>query len=241
MKSAMPLAGKFDAELLHRLSANRWFGSLPLSVRISMLEACSRLRLGPGEMLFRQGDEVAPGTGALYCLVRGRLKVSSLREDGKEAVLSVLEAGNWFGEIGLIDQQPRPHYGTALGPIELLSLPRSAFDALMKESAFSEAMCRLLAARLRLVYGLVEDATLRSTSARVARRLLLLARTEAAASAGSPVVLTVSQEGLSMMLGISRQTLSKELKALSMHGAINLGYGRIKIESIALLEQLGSV
>jgi CRP/FNR family transcriptional regulator, cyclic AMP receptor protein len=172
--------------------------------------------------------------------VKGRVKVSSFRKDGKEAILSVVEAGNWFGEIALIDQQPRPHDGTVLGPTELLALPRPAFDALMKTNAFSEAMCRMLAARLRLVYGLVEDATLRSTGARVARRLLLLARNQAGRAHGARVVLAVSQEALGMMLGITRQTLSKELKALAGKGAIRLGYGRIEIESLALLESLGS-
>lgn len=241
MNRPSSLTSKSASGLLLRLSANRWFGSLPLSERTAMLNACTWVRLGPGEMLFQQGDKVPPGTGALYCLVKGRLKVSSLREDGKEAILAVLEAGSWFGELGLIDQQPRPHDGTALGPAELLALPRQAFDALMKNSAFSEAMCRMLAARLRLVYGLVEDATLRSTAARVARRLLVLARNEVNGSAPSHVKLIVSQEALSMMLGISRQTLSKELRALSEDGAIKLGYGRIEIESLALLEALGSV
>jgi CRP-like cAMP-binding protein len=173
--------------------------------------------------------------------VKGRLKVSSLREDGKEAILAVLEPGSWFGEIALIDQQPRPHDGTALGSAELLALPRPAFDALMKTNAFSEAMCRMLTARMRLLYGLVEDATLRSTPARVARRLLLLARSDANRAHGGRVVLMVSQEALAMMLGISRQTLSKELKALVGQGAVRLGYGRIEIRSSALLESLGSV
>jgi CRP/FNR family transcriptional regulator, cyclic AMP receptor protein len=50
----------------------------------------------------------------------------------------------------------------------------------------------------------------------------------------------VSQEALAMMLGITRQTLSKELKLLAAHGAISLGYGRIDIESPALLERLGA-
>jgi CRP/FNR family cyclic AMP-dependent transcriptional regulator len=231
---------KSTVELLPRLSTNPWFGSLPLSEQVAVLSACECLQLGPGELLFRQGDRVKPGSGALYCLVKGRLKVSNLREDGKEAILAVLEPGSWFGEIALIDQQPRPHDGTALGPIELLALPRPAFDALMKRNAFSEAMCRMLAARMRLLYGLVEDATLRSTSARVARRLLVLARSDANRTRGARVVLVVSQEALAMMLGISRQTLSKELKALVGQGAISLGYGRIEIKSSALLERLGS-
>jgi CRP/FNR family cyclic AMP-dependent transcriptional regulator len=52
-------------------------------------------------------------------------------------------------------------------------------------------------------------------------------------------VLPVSQEALAMMLGITRQTLSKELKALVQGGAISLGYGRIAIESPAVLEGWG--
>ncbi len=189
-------------------------------------------------MLLRQGDKVQPGTGALYCLVKGRLKVSSFREDGKEAILAVLEAGNWFGEISLIDYQPRPHHGTTLSSTELLALPRPAFDDLMTTSAFSTAICHLLAARLRLVYGLVEDATLRSTRARVARRLLLLARTEINETEGVPASVSVSQEALSMMLGITRQTLSKELNIFAADGAICLSYRRIEIRSLDLLEKL---
>jgi CRP/FNR family cyclic AMP-dependent transcriptional regulator len=86
------------------------------------------VRLAPGEMLFRQGDEVPPD-GAFYGLVSGGIKASSLREDGKEAILVVLEAGNWFGEISLIDQQPRTHDATAVRETEVLALPRCAFDA----------------------------------------------------------------------------------------------------------------
>ena len=98
----------------------------------------------------------------------------------------------------------------------------------------------MLAARTRSLYGMVEDATLRSTRARVARRLLLLARGDATQAADTRAVVPVSQEALAMMLGITRQTLSKELKLLAAHGAITLGYGRIDIELPALLERLGS-
>jgi CRP/FNR family transcriptional regulator, cyclic AMP receptor protein len=191
-------------------------------------------------MLFRQGDKVAPGHGAFYGLVSGAFKISSLREDGKEAILVVLEAGNWFGEISLIDQQPRTHDATALGEAEVLALPRAAFDELMARPVFAQAICHLLAARMRALYGMVEDVTLRSTRARVARRLLLLARGDATQSPDARPAVPVSQEALAMMLGITRQTLSKELKALVQGGAVVLGYGRIEIASAALLEKLGS-
>jgi CRP/FNR family transcriptional regulator, cyclic AMP receptor protein len=231
---------KSTLELLPRMSANPWFGALPLRERRSMLGAAELLRLRPGEMLFRQGDRVPPGKGAFYGLVMGSFKISSLREDGKEAILVVLEAGNWFGEISLIDLQPRTHDATAVGEAEVLALPRAAFDELMRRHTFSQAICRMLAARTRSLYGMVEDATLRSTRARVARRLLLLARGDATQAADTRAVVPVSQEAMAMMLGITRQTLSKELKLLAAHGAINLGYGRIEIELPALLERLGS-
>jgi CRP/FNR family transcriptional regulator, cyclic AMP receptor protein len=228
------------AELLARLSANPWFGALPLRERRAVLAASERVRLRPGAMLFRQGDKVPPGQGAFYGLVSGAIKISTLREDGKEAILVVLEAGNWFGEISLIDQLPRTHDATALGPVEVVALPRAAFDVLMKRDAFAQAICRMLAARTRSLYGMVEDATLRSTRARVARRLLLLARGDATQARDARPEVPVSQEALAMMLGITRQTLSKELKALVAGGAIALGYRSIAIASAAQLERLGA-
>ncbi len=231
---------KSTPELLSRLSANPWFGALPLRERRAMLSAAELLKVRPGEMLFRQGDKVGAGSGAFYGLVQGSFKMSSLREDGKEAILVMLEQGNWFGEISLIDQLPRTHDATALGHAEVLAMPRAAFDALMQRPVFAQAISRLLAARMRSLYGMVEDVTLRSTRARVARRLLLLARGDATQSSDARRVVPVSQEGLAMMLGITRQTLSKELKALVGAGALVQGYGRIEIVSAAALERLGA-
>ena len=138
---------KSTLELLPAMSANPWFGALPLRERRAMLGDCELRRLRAGEMLFRQGDRVPPAAGAFYGLVTGAFKISSLREDGKEAILAVLEAGNWFGEISLLDQQPRTHDATALGEAEVLVLPRAAFNGLMERHAFARAICRLLAAR----------------------------------------------------------------------------------------------
>ena len=227
------------AELLSRLGGNPWFAALPPADRKALVAACERLHLAAGEMLFRQGDAVPAGQGAFYGVVAGGIKASSLREDGKEAILVVLEVGNWFGEISLIDGQPRTHDATAVGDTEVLALPRPAFDRMMQRPAFALAVCRLLAGRVRSLYGMVEDATLRSTRARVARRLLLLARGDATQARDARPVVPVSQEALAMMLGVSRQTLSKELQQLAREGAIELGYGRIAIASVGLLERSG--
>lgn len=223
------------------MNVNPWFAGMPVADRRAVIAASERLRLAAGGMLFRQGDAVAAGQGAFYGVVGGGIKASSLREDGKEAILVVLEAGNWFGEISLIDGQPRTHDATAVVDSELLVLPRPAFDKLMQRPAFARAVCRMLAARVRSLYGMVEDATLRSTRARVARRLLLLARGDATQARETRPVVPVSQEALAMMLGVSRQTLSKELQALAQAGAVTLGYGRIAIASVARLQQAGEM
>ncbi|WP_332824426.1 Crp/Fnr family transcriptional regulator [Ramlibacter sp.] len=220
------------------MNANPWFAALPLADRRALLAACERQRLAPGEMLFRQGDAVPAGGGAFYGVVSGGIKASSLREDGKEAILAVLEAGNWFGEISLLDGLPRTHDATAARDAEVLVLPHAGFERMMKRPAFALAICRMLAARVRSLYGMVEDATLRSTRARVARRLLLLARGDATQAREPRPVVPVSQEALAMMLGVSRQTLSKELQAMARAGAIALGYGKIEIASVARLQHL---
>jgi len=224
-QAALTQTAPVDATLMVAMSVNPWFRALPQGLRQAMLSASEVWHLRPGEMMFRQG---------------GLLKASTLREDGREAILAVIEPGNWFGEISLLDGLPRTHDMTALGAAELLVLSPAAFEDLMSQPEFSRAMSVLLCGRIRTLYGLVEDATLRSTRARVARRLLMLARGDATLSADSRGSVPVSQEALAMMLGLTRQTLSKELKALVGEGAVVLRYRRIEITSVPRLQALAA-
>ena len=137
-----------------------------------------------------------------------------------------------------MDRQPRTHDATAVSGWEVRGVPQTAFAALMQGAPFAQAIAGLLAARVRSLYGMVEDAALRSMRARVARRLLLLARGGATLAASASPVIPVSQEELAMMLGITRQTLSTELRALVALGAVALHYRRIEIISAAQLTAL---
>ena len=220
------------AEMLGFLSANPWFGGLPLSERRALLGEGEVLRFGAGGVLYRKGDP----PGCFYAVLSGAVKVSTLGEDGREGILSIVELGNWFGESSLLDGQPRPHDATAAAPCELWVVQAAVFGRLMQRPAFAKGIALLLCNRVRGLYGLVEDAMLRSTRTRVARRLLSLARGDATLAPDSRAVVTVSQEALAMMLGITRQTLSKELKILSRNGVIALGYGRLEILSLDQLE-----
>ena len=224
-------------ELLGTLSMNPWFGGLPMGERKAMLAAADVVQCRAGEMLYRKGDVA----GGFFGVLQGAFKVSTLGEDGREGILSVIEAGNWFGEAALIDGQPRPHDATAVQASTVLLIQPHAFKRLMQRSAFARAIAVLLCGRVRVLYGMVEDAMLRSTRTRIARRLLTLARGDATLASDARVSVAVSHEALAMMLGITRQTLSKELKVLVRDGVLALGYGRIEIVSIAELEVRGAL
>ncbi len=224
-------------ELLGTLSINPWFGGLPLGERKAMLAAADMVQFRAGEMLYRKGD----ATGGFFGVVQGAFKVSTLGEDGREGILSVIEAGNWFGEASVIDGLPRPHDATAVLAGVVLVIKPQAFKRLMQRSAFARAIAVLLCGRVRVLYGMVEDAMLRSTRTRIARRLLTLARGDATMASDARVSVAVSQEALAMMLGITRQTLSKELKLLVRDGVLSLGYGRIEIASMPELEARGAL
>jgi CRP-like cAMP-binding protein len=177
--------------------------------------------------------------GAFYGVVRGVFKISTLREDGREGILGVMEQGDWLGEAALLDGLPCPHDATAVQAGAVLLVNNQAFDGLMQRAAFARGIAKLLGSRVRVLYGLVEDGMLRATSTRIARRLLSLVRTDT--SVGRLPHVPLSQEALAMMLGLTRQTLSRELKSLAAAGVVALGYRRIEIVSLSDLELLATL
>ncbi|MDM0057914.1 Crp/Fnr family transcriptional regulator [Variovorax fucosicus] len=235
-----PPKPQLPAALRDAMGANPWFASLPRAQREALLGAAELTHWRRGAMVFRQGDPVHAAGSGLYGLAAGMIKISTLRQDGREAILAVLEPGNWFGEISLIDGSPRTHDATALGALDLLVVPPEAFAQLMRDVVFANAMAALLAARVRGLYALMEDATLRGLRARVARRLITLSRGDATQSSEPRRRVFLSQEALAMMLGVTRQTLSRELNALAQEGMISLGYGQIEIVAFEALERCGT-
>jgi CRP-like cAMP-binding protein len=222
------------------MEANPWLASIPREEREALLDAAELVHLRRGAMVFRQGDPVHAAGAGFFGLAAGTIKISTLRQDGREAILAMLEPGNWFGEISLIDGSPRTHDATALSALDLLVVPFETFARQMQGAAFAHAIAALLAGRVRGLYGLMEDATLRGLRARVARRLLSLARGDTTPSTAPRASVALPQEALAMMLGVTRQTLSRELNALAQEGAIQLRYGRIELLSFEALQRLGT-
>jgi CRP-like cAMP-binding protein len=213
------------------MRTNLWFSSLPPAAQEALMRRCESTTVHAGEYLFRRGD--APN--GFFGLKSGKLKACTLREDGKEAILAVIEAGNWFGQTSMASGHARLRDVVALERSTLFVVRNPAFDELMKSQAFFHAIAGLQSIHMNWLYRMIEDATLHSTRARIARRLLLLASGDVTMLSQSRPDVTVSQDTLAMMLGITRQTLSLELKAMAEQGAIALRYGRIEITSKDML------
>src|SRR6185295_199633 len=85
-----------------------------------------------------------------FMILEGRIKVTILGDDGREVILSLLGAGDFFGEMALLDHEPRSATAIAVEESELLSLHRTDFQGVIGDNlAISIALIKVLTARLR--------------------------------------------------------------------------------------------
>lgn len=219
-------------QLLH----GHWFKHLPATLQDSLLHAARPRTLASGECLFQRGD--APC--GVYAVVHGAMRVGAVSAEGKEALLALVEAPQWFGEISLFDGQPRTHDAFAEGPVSLLWVPQAAVLALLeKHPQHWRDFALLMSQKLRWVFVALEQQALLSAAPRVAYRLLQIAAGYGEVE-GQRRVLQLSQEQLALMLSLSRQTTNQILKTLQQEGALRLGYGEIEILDPAHLARLAN-
>ena len=153
-----------------------------------------------GKKVFSQGDPA----DAIFYIQQGKIKITVMSSSGKEAVIAVLGAGDFFGEGCLKTQLLRISTATAMGDCSILRLEKAVALALLQnEAAFSEAILSYLLTRtLRIEEDLV-DQLFNSSEKRLARALLLLANF---GKEGRPekVIAKISQEMLAEMVGTTR-------------------------------------
>ena len=222
-----PQPGPLSAALYRdRLHASNWFGGLGKPLQEILIDMAIVRRLADGEVLFRRGD---PPDG-LYCVVEGGIRVRATTADGREALLAVLEPVNWFGEIGVFDNQARTHDARGEGDTVLLHMPQAALMELLERAPqHTHAFALLLTHKLRLAFSVLEETALLPASVRVARRLLLMAAGYGDLRLGTRRVLRVPQEQLALLLALSRQTVNLVLKDFQARGILRVAYGEIEL------------
>ena len=161
------------AELLKKMSVNTWFDGLPIAERKALLAVAIEQEVSPGEAVYRRGD----ASGGFYGVLSGVFRVTASGEDGREGILSVLEAGHWFGETSMVDGEIRPHDVVALQAGTLLVITPRDFQGLMQRIGFVQGISVLLATRVRnaimLASGRASDSVPTSGPALVAVAHLL--------------------------------------------------------------------
>jgi CRP/FNR family transcriptional regulator, cyclic AMP receptor protein len=193
------------------------------------------LRIMSGTTLFVKGD---PGA-ALFIVVSGTVKITVPLIDGREVTLNLVHAGEIFGEIALLDGQPRTADAIAATDCELMVIERRDFLSFVhSEPKVAMKLIELLCARLRAASVRMEEVVFLNLPDRLARLLLRLV--EANAPAAEKNKLSITQHEISAILGASRESVNKRLQIWAKRGVIALKRGTIRVPEPRALAALVS-
>ena len=184
------------------------FSMLTQAQAESIAESVVKRRFRRGELIVERGRK----TNALFILLTGRARVVAADERGREVILAVLEAGDYIGEMSLIDNEPHSATVRAEVQTDVLLLGRAEFARCLPEnSSLSYAILRGLVSRLRNADRQIESLALLDVYGRVARALLDMAEDDE----GRRVIRSkVSRQDLAKVVGASREMVSRVMKDL---------------------------
>lgn len=211
-----------------------WIDALPEPVRDDILSAMTTLRLSQGAYVYAQGSESL----ALYRVTEGQIIISNISAEGKEYVPYVVDEGNCFGELGLIDGLPRANNAYAHGETVLQVLSKSEFWRLRaKHSEIADQLLLFINHRLRLTYTVLENISLSSLTQQLALRLYFAASRYSSNESGRhEFTFKLPQEELGKGLGVSRQSINKAIKELLEAGLISMNDGKIVVHDLQKLK-----
>ena len=207
-----------------------WFAALAPERRRALLDLARTHQAATGARVYGIGD---PPDG-LWAVAQGEVRLISYPAVGVEAVSMIVGPGGWFGELSVVDGGPRPHDAVVARPTRLLHVALAAVERLAADTPLLyRDLGVLIATRQRSAISFMGHSIAQPIAVRLARSLAGAARSAGAAE------LAVRQEDLAAMIGVSRQTINKELKALEAAGAVERAYGRIRILDAERLRAVG--
>jgi CRP/FNR family cyclic AMP-dependent transcriptional regulator len=185
-------------------------------VRLSQLAAIKGYR--ERETVVAKGEPPR----AFYVLLRGHAKVTAQGKDGADTAINVLGPGEVFGEIGILDGQPRSATVTTLEECEVAVIDKLAFDNLLASApAVAIRLLSVLATRIRELTIRVEDRAFLEIPARLAKQLLWLANNHGVKDSSSiRIELKLSQQELGDFIGATRESVNKSLRDWTRQGLI---------------------
>jgi len=174
-------------------------------------------------------------TDSLYIVINGRLKVLMSDEQGREVILSLLGPGEFFGEMGLLDDSPRSASVVTQEPCDLLSISKTDFKrSLMENFELSLMVMRGLVKRLREADRKIGSLALMDVYGRVARLLLEMAED---IEGEKVIVKKLSKQDIAKMIGASREMVSRVMKDLQLGGYIEVRGRSVVLHNNVLLAE----
>jgi CRP-like cAMP-binding protein len=198
-----------DRELI---GATELFAGLGEEALDRVLSVARTVELRRGDVIFEEGADPAH----LYVVEDGRIALASKSDDGRESVFALMERGDLFGEMPLLDGLGRSAEARALEPSEVTEIPyapvREVFE---KQPELLWGVVRLLSLRLRNMDAALADSVFLDVTGRTAKRLLDLA------DGAEEFILPVTQEELAGMVGASRERVNKAIASFVRLGWID--------------------
>jgi CRP-like cAMP-binding protein len=231
--STKPAAGaaRSHAQTLSLLHNHPVFGALSPDQLARLCAYATTRGVPAGATLFSKGD---PGT-ALFAIRAGTVKITVPSVDGREAMFNLLHPGEIFGEIALLDGQPRTADAVAMTDCEFTVIERRDFLTFVhSEPKVALKLIELLCARLRWASTHFEEVVFLNLPTRLARTLLRLSQEEASPEGK----LAITQRELSHMLGTTRESINKQLRAWARAKWISLERGGARVLAPAALAEI---
>ena len=205
------------------------FASFPEDQLRTLVTVVTRRSAPRNSVIMAAGDPI----DSLYIVIAGRLKVMMGDAEGKEVILSLIGPGEFFGEMGLIDDSPRSASVICIEPCELLSIAKRDFRKCLAENVeMAMTVMRGLVRRLREADRKIGSLALLDVYGRVARLLLDMAE-----NVNGQKMLTkrLAKQDIAKMVGASREMVSRVMKDLQIGGYIEVRGSTILLRDTILL------
>lgn len=186
-------------------------------------------------IVFHEGDY----GDALYIIKNGRIKIAKVAIDGREKTLTILKAGDFFGEMAIFDDMPRSATAEAMDhDVKLLSISKNDFEQLiMSTPSIAIRIMKDLTRRIRQVNEQVQDLAFKDVHGRVASTIYNLLKTEKEVSKNPKVSqLKMTHQDLANMVGSSRETVTRALNRLQDEGVISISHQQISVLDLDRLD-----
>lgn len=215
------------------LAACSLFSHLTKVERMALVAKAKIRKFAAGQLIFQMGS---PGD-AMMAVLTGTIRISIPSPDGKEIALAILQAGDVFGEIALLDGKERTADATAVSESHLAILERQeVLNFLDRNPASWLKLVEVLCDRLRKTDQQISELALLQLPNRLAKTLLRLSR-DRVSTAGE---ITLSQRELGNFVGASRESVNKCLRDWQKQGFLRVDGNIIRVLKPSALETLAS-